>query len=91
MDKTRPAFFLVYSEMEHKGEYHLYIRGLFSCYAKAFTEAIRLTKREPYEGSEQPDYTILHEKEDEVRLINNNYEDDDSTHEEIVIGRQYVQ
>jgi len=91
MDKTKPAFFLVYSEMEHKGEYHLYIRGLFSCYAKAFTEAIRLTKREPYENSEQPNYEILHEKEDEVQLINKQYEDDDNTHEKIVISRQSVQ
>lgn len=90
MNKSKPAFFLVYSEMEHKGEYHLYIRGLFSCYEKALKEAIRLTKREPYENSEQPDYEILHEKEDEVRLINNHYQDDDNTHEEIVIGRQYV-
>jgi len=77
--------------MEYKGEYQLYIRGLFSCYAKAFTEAIRLTKREPYENSEQPNYEILHEKEDEVRLINKQYEDDDNTHEKIVISRQYVQ
>jgi len=90
MNKEVAGFFLVYSEQEHKGEYHLYIRGLFLRYDKAFDAAIRLTKWDPYDDSE-PNYRIIHEKKDEVRLLNTTYEDDDSTHEEIVISRQHVQ
>lgn len=91
MNKEVAGFFLVYSEQEYKGEYHLYIRGLFLRYDHAFDAAIRLTKEEPYEQAEQPDYEIIHEKKDEVRLLNNRYRDEDNTHEEIVIARLHVQ
>ena len=88
MNREVAGFFLVYSEQEHKGEYHLYIRGLFLRYDKAFDAAIRLTT---YEESEQPDYEIIHEKKDEVRLLNALYRDEDNTHEEIVIAKLHVQ
>jgi len=91
MDGQVAAFYLVYAEQEYKGEYHLYIRGLFLRYDRAFDAAIRLTKHEPYEESEQPDYEIIHEKKDEVRLLNALYRDEDNTHEEIVIARLPVQ
>ena len=91
MNKEVAGFFLVYSEQEHKGEYHLYIRGLFLRYDHAFDAAIRLAKYQPYKKSEQPDYELIHEKEDEVRLLNNLYRDEDDTHEEIVIARLHVQ
>ena len=93
MDGQVAAFYLVYSEQEYKGEHHLYIRGLFLRYDKAFDAAVRLTKREPFEESEQPDYEIIHEKRDEIRLRNNRYyvEGEYDDYEEIVVAKLHVQ